>query len=212
MKKTFIIGLLFLGTLLLNGCSLIETIDLEEYQTYLEDKYGKDKDFYMVEKSTCNWFELGGCSYFFSSNELDGEAFEVHGSTRNGEHHFGDEYIKIKHERRLQSYYKNLLSDTFNFDYEITTYADIDYDELDPNIAFEDYLNHENLNLQITFETAYENINLQQLRTAVENMISTNQIKNIESIIISANNCYDENNDDCKKENFLYMNTELYLK
>ena len=61
-------------------------------------------------------------------------------------------------------------------------------------------------------ETDYENINLQQLRTAVEDMILTNQIKNIEAVKIRANNCYDESNDDCKNEHFLYMNNELYLK
>ena len=162
MKKTFIIGLLFLGTLLLNGCSLIETIDLEEYQTYLEDRYGKDKGFYMVDKSTCNWFELGSCAYVFSSNELDGEYFTIYGSTYNSEHNFSDDYIEVKYKNNLETYYKNLLSDTFNFNYEMTTYMDIDYDEIDPNISFEEYLNHENLNLQISFITAYENINLQQ--------------------------------------------------
>lgn len=205
MRKKLIIVLLFLGTLLLSGCSLVETIDLEEYQAYLENRYGKDKNFYMVEKSTCNWFEFGGCSYFFSSSELKGEKFEIHGSTYNGEHHFGDEYIKIKYEKPLQNYYKNLLGDTFNFNYEMTTSNRIDYDEIDPNISFEEYLNHENLNLSITFKTAYENINLQQLSTAVEDMISTNQIKNIKSIEIRANNCYDESNDDCKKNHILYL-------
>lgn len=206
MKKTFIIGLLFLGTLLLNGCSLVKKIDLAEYQTYLEDKYGKDKDFYMVEKSTCNWFELGGCSYFFSSNELDGEKFEVHGSTQNGNHHFGDEYIKVKYEKSLENHYKNLLMDAFNFNYEMTTYADIDYDKINPSISFEEYLNHEDLDLHITFITAYKNINLQQLRTAVTDMISTNKIKNIDKIDIRANDCYDDSNDDCKTTQVLYMN------
>ena len=70
VKKYFIIGLLALSILFLNGCSLINTIELEEYQTYLEDKYGKDKGFYMVRESMCNWFELGECTYLFSSNEL----------------------------------------------------------------------------------------------------------------------------------------------
>ena len=206
MKKTFIIGLLFLGTFLLNGCSSIETIDLEEYQTYLENRYGKDKDFYMVDKSTCNWFELGSCAYIFSSNELGNENFTIYGSTHNGRHNFSDNYIEVKYKNNLETYYKNLLGNAFNFAYEMTTYTDISYDTMEPNVSFEEYLNYENLDLQITFKTAYENINLQQLKTAVEEMISTNQIKNIYKIDIRANDCYNDSNYDCKKTHVLYMN------
>ena len=40
--------------LLLSGCSLISSIDLKEYQTYVENKYGSEKEFYMVRTGMCN--------------------------------------------------------------------------------------------------------------------------------------------------------------
>lgn len=202
MKKIYIIGLLLLSSFLLNGCTLIEKIEVEEYQAYLENKYGKDKGFYMVEEYRCNWFELGTCSYLFSSNELNGETFQIVGEVNGGENIFTETYIGAKYENRLAAYYKNLLGSALNFNYTIDFIPN--YESIDPEITFEDYLKYDDLNLYISIKTYDENIDVQLLQTVVSNIIKTNQIKNVSEISLVVNDNSDECDGGCNNYHSLY--------
>ena len=69
--------------------------ELSEYITYLEEKYGKDEQFYLVEEKTCSWFETGTCYKWFSSEKLNGIDFSVYAeksSTDKKGYVFVDEY------------------------------------------------------------------------------------------------------------------------
>lgn len=202
MKKIFIIVFLLFGISLLSGCTLIEKIEVEEYQAYLESKYGKDKGFYMVEEYRCNWFELGTCSYLFSSNDLNGETFQIVGEVNGGENIFTETYIGAKYNNRLEDYYKNLLGSSLNFNYTIDFIPN--YESIDPEITFDDYLKYDDLNLYISIRTYDENINIQQLRTTISSIIMTNQIKNIDTISLVINDNSDECDGGCNNYHALY--------
>ena len=69
--------------------------ELSEYITYLEEKYGKDEQFYLVEEKNCSWFETGTCYKWFSSEKLNGIDFSVYAeksSTDEKGYVFVDEY------------------------------------------------------------------------------------------------------------------------
>lgn len=206
MKKIYIIGFIILGALLLNGCGLIEKIEVEEYQTYLENKYGKDKGFYMVEEYRCNWFELGTCSYLFSSKELNGETFEIIGEISHGENVFNEWYIGAKYKKSLENYYKNLLGNALNFNYTMNITAN--YDNIDAEITFNDYLKYDKLDLVIQIETNDENVNVELLQTKVKNIINSNQIKNIDLINLHIDRCSGENyTDECFDNYTIYQSS-----
>lgn len=69
--------------------------ELSEYITYLEEKYGKDEQFYLVEEKACSWFETGTCYKWFSSEKLNGIDFSVYAkksSTNEKGYVFVDKY------------------------------------------------------------------------------------------------------------------------
>lgn len=87
---------------------------LEEYQSYLENKYGTDKDFYNLGEPNCNWFETGECSYLFSSNELSGASFHVTSKRKyydsgKTEYVFEDDYEQTKEFETLKLKYNEFL-------------------------------------------------------------------------------------------------------
>ncbi len=181
MKKYFIIGLLALCILFLNVCSLIESIELEEYQAYLEDKYGKDKGFYMVRENTCNWFELGYCNYSFSSNELNGETFTINGTLNVEKPKFEDNYIAAKYKNQLELYYKQLFDSTLGVDCKIDDIYAFSYN-LNPNASFEEFLKYEDLDLSIYLDSLYADFDRETLKAKTKELIESNGIKNVKQI------------------------------
>ena len=181
--------------IIFKGCSLISKIDVKEYQDYLENKYGKDKGFYMVEQSDCNWFELGTCSYLFSAADLNGQTFEITGEVSSRGNIFYEQYIGAKYNKDLEEYYRNLLSNVFNFNYTIN--ISTNYDNIDPDISFDDYLKYDKLDLGITINTNNDNINITSIESEINNIIYTNQIKNVSLIILRVDRCDDKSNSAC---------------
>ena len=181
IKKTFIIIILFI-VFALNGCKLISKIEPEKYKKYLEQKYGAEKNFYIVEKGTCNWFELGYCTYIFSSKSLNGATFSVSGEFKNKLPIFEDNYIDAKYKEQLKNYYYNLLKNIVNFNFSIDT--NLYSTELDSNLSFEQYLRHEDLNLNLIISTTDQNIDYELTKQKVLNKINEENITNINHILI----------------------------
>lgn len=107
-----VIGIVGFGVLFK---SVSRTIKVEEYQTYLENKYGKDKNFRMLREGSGDFFNTGDKQYWFVSNEASDE-FSVVGSFSNGKHVFVDNYIEVKYKQKLESYYKDLFDTTLGGD------------------------------------------------------------------------------------------------
>ena len=92
MKKIF---LLIVCAFLLTGC--VREIDKVDYEKYLIDTYG-NLNFEYVSNESCNWFELGSCTYYFTTPELNGDKFPITGSFGVGDEKiFEDEYMKFKY-------------------------------------------------------------------------------------------------------------------
>jgi len=123
---------------------------VEDYQTYLEEKYGTDKEFYYTGKENCNWFETGRCSYEFSSNELNGTSFTVTSERESRddgkkEYIFKDDYKSRKKLAALEVQYYGFLDSTIPYDYQLemqqysfstnpTLYIYVKYNDI-PNIG-----------------------------------------------------------------------------
>ena len=186
MKKIGLLSFLIICLLVLNGCNSIKSIDVEEYQQYLENKYGKDKDFRMIGEGSGDWFETGYKEYMFISN--DSKEFSVTGKFLNGEKNFKDNYIEKKYKDRLESYYKDLLADVLKFDYNIDSVSYYDNNN-NVDISFEEYLKYEALKIHLYLETTNTNINFELLQSDINNMITSNKINNIEVISLNVIDC-----------------------
>ena len=98
---------------------------VEEYQSYIENKYGTDKGFYYVKEGNCNWFETGSCSFLFSSDELNGATFaiwserEYDDNGQNKKYIFGDNYNRRKELEALKPQYYGFLENSIPYDYEL---------------------------------------------------------------------------------------------
>lgn len=161
--------------------SVSKTIKVEEYQTYLEDKYGKDKNFRMVEEGSGDLFQTGNKQYWFVSNETNDERFSVDGSFSNGKKVFTDNYIAAKYKEQLELYYKQLFDSALGVDCKIEdTYADST--NLNPNASFEEYLKHEDLDLYIDLDSLFADFDRETLKVKTKELIESNGIKNVKQI------------------------------
>ena len=97
---------------------------VEDYQIYLEEKYGTDKGFYHTGEGNCNWFETGECSHEFSSNELNGASFTVTSERKyydnnKTEYIFWDDYETRKNFEKLKPKYYEFLNSVMPYDYQL---------------------------------------------------------------------------------------------
>lgn len=118
-----IAGLVFLG---IASYSQKDNPKIEDFQVYLENKYGKQKEFYYTGKfDNCNWFETGKCSYTFSSNELDKASFIVTGQRISDDGYkdtkfiFTDNYEDKKNLEKLKLEYYSLLDNAIPYNYHL---------------------------------------------------------------------------------------------
>lgn len=153
-----------------------DTPKVEDYQSYIENKYGADKGFYYVEKGNCNWFETGSCSYLFSSNELNGARFSVwsereyNGNNQSTKYVFGDNYDRRKELEALKPQYYNFLEDVIPYNYDLE--------------LRDDYFVRNWLNLEILVKyndiPSIEEINPTTLKESIISAIPQQYLKNID--------------------------------
>ena len=133
----------------ITGCQ--DTIKKEEYLEYLNKKYG-NLDFKYVESPKCDWFSSGECTLYFTSSELDGEKFEVNASPGADKNFFEDNYVKMKHEKKLVNYYNKHFEELINENIKLRS-INFENEYNIPNIDFEAYLIYlEQKEVKLVFE------------------------------------------------------------
>lgn len=162
MKKKILIILFMI--ILLTGC--VRKINKNEYEKYLINTYG-NLNFQHVDIGSCNWFNVGSCTYYFTSEELNGKTFYIHGSFGPKDTKvFQDTYIKTKYDEKLKKYYNKYLKSMLKNGIKIKS-INIENKYNIPNMSFDDYLQYLNdknieiiltLNIKLDDNNKYFNI------------------------------------------------------
>lgn len=192
-NKGKILGILIVMVATITGCSVYNHVKKDDVQKYLENKYGEEEEFYFVEKGYCNLFEVGTCSYYYSSSRLESdEKFLVEWTDGYGKNIY-DDYINKKYQPQIEEYYDDLLSSVLDFDYKITV-TSVYYD-FEPTITFNNYLKAKDLNASIIIKTKEQNLNIEKLSSDIIDIINKNEINNIKNLSIeqyNTSNIYQE--------------------
>ena len=136
MKKIIICFML----LLMCGCSLTNNITDKDIMKYLKSKYG-DIDFYFVQRSSCDMFELGYCSYLYSEPGLNDRTFSVTWEDANGKT-MRDTYVENLYSEKLGEEYNKKFVGKLNFQYKVNAIIQRSCKECNKSlISFDDYYN-----------------------------------------------------------------------
>ncbi len=162
---------------------------LWDYQSYLEEKYGKDENFYYVKGGGCPWLENGFCTMVFSSEKVGGQEFEVIASKNHKDlsgTHFNDKYALAKYYDEVDEYYGGFLreiigSEGLNLEYEIVgdlskINAKTTFDDLVAQYAFKIGIEVNNSNI--------DSANLDAIEANIEKIMNERAIDNLESITL----------------------------
>ena len=209
MQKKMLIVIL---ALLLTGC--VKKINKNDYEKYLIDTYG-DIKFQYVSNDSCNWFNVGSCTYYFTTPELNGKTFSIDGrfgGKGREEMVFEDDYIKTKYDSKLKQYYNKYFNSILKNGIEFKSInLDYKYTYNIPNMTFEDYFKYIedknvkiilNLNIKLDENNKLFNIKIndksveyeelekakQELNKFIYNNYDVNNLKLKVKNIISSNN------------------------
>jgi len=206
MKKKFF---LILSLLLLTGC--VRKINKKDYEKYLINTYG-DLNFEYVTKGSCDWFNGGDCTYYYTTQELNGDTFSVHGSFGIGDKKkFKDTYIKTKYDKKLKQYYNEYFKSILKNGIKIKSINLNPTEEYNiPNMTFDDYLKYiEEKDIEIIFKLNIkldENnnyFNIKQNNKSIDYEILEKASQELNKFIY---NKYDINNLKLEVNNIVYSN------
>ena len=143
MKKIIVVLLAFL----LCGCQYINSVDDALIKSYLNNSYGSEKGFEFLHDGICNLYEVGYCSSYYKSNDLDDEIYVIwHDGSGND---ITDDYLFKKYQNQIAAFYKKLFDPYIDGNYTIEILSQKSDMNWKKDAIFEDILKYEKLNLSI---------------------------------------------------------------
>lgn len=160
-----------------------------DYQKYLENKYGKNENFYYVETNgnDCPIFEAGFCIRKFSTEALNGKTFDVR-YQKSANSDYSDQYWLIRYDSQLDTYYRGFFDNIISHDYSLEFRGTLN-DQNVSNMSFEELLSSDSLSVDIKILTTYENvpdisnIDFETLKTKISDIAPTSKLKRVDLII-----------------------------
>ena len=206
MKKLilFMICLIFLC-----GCAF-NVVDEIFITNYLNEKYGDDIKFTPMYTSSCKIYENGTCRASFTSSDTNEKEIHVIWKKKDGSD-IKDDYLFLKYDNELKSYYTSLIKDVTNSKFvinEISNKSDYNWDK---KLSFDEFIKYENLNTGITINIANSSINLNTFAESIKDHFNSKKINNVASLFLTSyNNGCDLNNvNNCKKANSIYYEVKI---
>lgn len=206
MMKKIMIGILC-GFLLLIGCGLVllnrlgifRDIEIEQYQEYLENTYGEDKGFTLVEEGYENYFELGYGEHYFTADNLERKVFTVYGGfDENNCIRFADDYVRTMYDEQLKEKYAAYFKDFLRKDMYISS-IHFDVREHIPLVSYDEYLEllkdiEIGISLSAPLKEVEDIYDMEDMEEELAKIIQTNHLDNIEDVTLFGE---DDETDEC---------------
>lgn len=207
MKKIVLFLICFV---FLCGCEFMSMVDEEFITNYLNEKYGDDIEFTPMYTSSCKIYENGTCRASFTASDTGENEIHIIWNKKNGSD-MRDDYLFLKYDKELKSYYTNLINDVTNSKFkiqEISNKSDYLWKE---NLKFDDFIKYENLNSGLSINIANSSIDLNSFAESIKDYFKSKKINNVASLFLTSyNNGCDLNNiDSCKKANSIYFEVKI---
>lgn len=196
MTKKIMIGLLcgffFLigcGLMFLNSIGIFRDIKIEQYQKYLENTYGEEKGFTLVEEGYENYFEVGYGEHYFTADNLDGKTFTVYGGfNENNRIRFADDYVRMMYDEQLKEKYAAYFKDFLRKDMYISS-IHFDVREHIPLVSYDEYLEllkdiEIGISLSAPLKEVEDIYDIEDMEVEMAEIIQKNNLDNIEDVTL----------------------------
>ena len=205
MKKVIIIFLI----LILCGCKYINSVDNLYILNYLNTSYGDKITFTFKEDSTCELYQMGFCSAYYTANDINDDVYVIWYDGDGLD--IRDDYLFKKYKNEIKDYYNNMFAKIIGSKYDVEILSQKSDLNWAKDAKYEDILNYEDLNLSIRVNIASDDFDTTGLGEKLKNQINTRKVKNVSSLYITTFNsgCNLKDTNKCKKVNSSYTEVKI---
>ncbi len=207
MKKIVLFLIIFL---FLCGWELTSSVDEIFITDYLNNKYGEDIEFTPMYMSSCKIYENGTCRASFTASDTGDNEIHIIWTKKDGSD-MKDDYLFLKYDKQLKSYYTNLIKNVTSNKFVINEISNKSDYKWEKNLSFDEFIKYENLNSGLSINIANSSVDLNKFAESIKNYFNSKKINNVASLFITSynNGCDLNNTNNCKKANSIYYEVKI---